>query len=95
MVEKSLKSVIYVTIAYIILYYIFLYLQSFITFYRYFKYKSDNKDKKVKFGSVKYDKAYADRLSITGYYHYFIIMTMLLIFLNQTNNNKVKELLEI
>jgi len=78
MVDEEVKSVIYVTITYIVLYYIFLYMQSFITFYRYFKYNTSNKDKKVKFGSIKYDKTYSDRLSLTGKNSYIIISINLL-----------------
>jgi len=78
MIDEEVKSVIYVTITYIVLYYIFLYMQSFITFYRYFKYNISNKDKKVKFGSIKYDKTYSDKLSLTGKNSYIIISINLL-----------------
>ena len=80
MIDEEVKSVIYVTITYIVLYYIFLYMQSFITFYRYFKYNISNKDKdkKVKLWSIKYDKTYSDKLSLTGRNSYIIISINLL-----------------
>jgi len=68
MVSSGIKSVIHVTIAYIILYYVFLYTQSFIVWFRYFKAKATNKDKDkpVKFNAIKYDKSQGDKLSLTG-----------------------------
>ena len=64
--NDDIKGVIYVTFGYIILYYIFLYSQSIITFYRYYKAKADDKDKNVKFNAIKYDESKGDKLSLTG-----------------------------